>query len=365
MWEDLGKETLVDCFIDFFDNQIHTLHMIQELLLISSENFKLQIKEITDNLLKQLTIPNDKNNFKHIENAIKPIYQEFFDLIFESELNSGKFLENIKTRYRRYINEVLVTKHNFDKEDELEDMLKSKSFKDLIVITKKMFLYIDFHDPPLKLKIEENNERKIELKSFKNSDCLCVDGLVKENKSCLILMNPPTLKNGFIYQGLKPIVIVYSGKLNNNNNNNIIQNEAILQMPLNLNLNLKEISPNVENINNECKTPELIPEPQIIELQPLTSPVKGFRTERVPENHFSGVLLDEMPTAQTERADGREYANFNSPFDLKMTNVDLEQFLQFTSTNKESSPINTTSKILIASQAHKNAILAKNKPNKK
>jgi hypothetical protein len=172
--------------------------------------FREQLKSTTNQILSLLNVPSDKNNYKQIESCLKTIYQEYFTFIFENEKNSESFFTNVKKKFENFVHNDL---ENFDKEDEFEDMITSKSFKEMIVIIKKILLYIEFHDPPLKLKIDSFRERKIEIKKFKNSECICVEGLVKENKNCMILLYPPVLKNGFVYQGLKPIVIVYNGEI--------------------------------------------------------------------------------------------------------------------------------------------------------
>jgi hypothetical protein len=168
--------------------------------------FKEQIKYLINQILIILNIPKEKNNEKIIENRMKTIFQEFFNKIFETEKCSENFLVNISKKYKEFVRNQLK---DFKKHDEFEDMIKSKSFKEMIFLIKKILLYIEFHDPPLNLSIDSFKDRKTETKKLKNSDCICVEGFIKDEKNCLILLNPPLMKNGFIYNGLKPVVIVY------------------------------------------------------------------------------------------------------------------------------------------------------------
>jgi hypothetical protein len=203
----MGKENISDCFIDFFDKPLMTFNLIQELFSLSIKIFKEQINGMIHKILEFLQIQNNPNNVKYIENVTKPIFQEYFTQIFESESKSSEFYSIIKLKFEDYMYNDIKT---FEKENEFEDMVESRSFKNIITNIKKMLLFIHFHDPPLKFEIDEHKIRKSDVKVLKTADCLCVEGFIKDNKSCLILVSPPLLKNGYAYQGLKPIVIAYN-----------------------------------------------------------------------------------------------------------------------------------------------------------
>jgi hypothetical protein len=206
LWEDFCNKNISDCFIDFYDLPEISFHLIQELLLICSENFKIQAKQIVDSVVKILHL--NKETFKYLEISLRGVFQEYFIQIFENEERREEFFRKTKKSFTDFIDQKFP---DLGKVDEVDDLISGRSFKELIGIIKKILLYIDFHEPPLKLKLERCEERKIEIKKFKNSDCVCVEGIIKDAKNCLILLHPPLLKNGFAFQGLKPVVIVYEG----------------------------------------------------------------------------------------------------------------------------------------------------------
>jgi len=239
----LAIQSLSDCYIDFYEDPIHSFHLIQEIFILCSEMFKEQIKYLINQILIILNIPKEKNNEKIIENRMKTIFQEFFNKIFETEKCSENFLVNISKKYKEFVRNQLK---DFKKHDEFEDMIKSKSFRNMISLIKKILLYIEFHDPPLIFKIDSFKERKIESIKFKNLDCICVEGFIKDEKNCLILLNPPMMKNGFIYNGLKPVVITYDAK--SAHENDTLNNMSIISST-NIN-NVVTTDPGVPIIKN-------------------------------------------------------------------------------------------------------------------
>ena len=137
----MAIQSLSDCYIDFYEDPIHSFHLIQEIFILCSEMFKEQIKYLINQILIILNIPKEKNNEKIIENRMKTIFQEFFNKIFETEKCSENFLVNISKKYKEFVRNQLK---DFKKHDEFEDMIKSKSFKEMIFLIKKILLY-DFN----------------------------------------------------------------------------------------------------------------------------------------------------------------------------------------------------------------------------
>jgi hypothetical protein len=126
----------------------------------------------------------------------------------------------------------------------------------------------------LMLKIKNYKDRKFEIGKFKNSECICVEGYVKEDKNCLILLHPPMMKNGFVYQGLKPVVMVYEGQ-------GLIKEE---------NEKLTQIS---SSINNNCDATN-INSSQLIEIKNTNPEANQYL------NHFQSNSLS------------KSYSNLNS-----------------------------------------------------
>ena len=74
---------------------------------------------------------------------------------------------------------------------------------DSLFIYNASFCYLALKNFKLVYKLYEkrldiNNLEQVELKSFFSSDCMCIDGLIKENKLYIVLLNPPLLKNNYV-----------------------------------------------------------------------------------------------------------------------------------------------------------------------
>ena len=201
IWSDLSQK-LMDNFMDFFDCPILTINLIQELVLVCQEVQKKYFDLTIDSIGEFLKIPSNKRN--GLESYIKVLFKEYSNFIYDNEQSTILFTKQIKEIYIDRVS----TFDNFVRKDDIEDIIQSKYFTELIVILKKILLYIEVHDPPLTFKIESYLTRKVEKKSFKNAEFVCIDGFAKENKNCFLILNPPLLRNNYVYQGLKSIVII-------------------------------------------------------------------------------------------------------------------------------------------------------------
>ena len=73
------------------------------------------------------------------------------------------------------------------------------------------------NDPPITLKVVGQKERnglegflqKFEFWQFKKSDYYCIDGFPTEGMPGVVII-PPPFRGNYVYQGLKPAVIVLS-----------------------------------------------------------------------------------------------------------------------------------------------------------
>lgn len=266
VWEDFGKESVGDIFVDFFDDFILTLNLFQEIMLISHSHFKEELKNLTNKIMKILEIKNINKSYSFIEKNIKPIILEYYEDIFENESKSDFFYQKIKEDYGKFINENFlneeINENNFkirevmktDKTDELRELVRSNYIKDFLRTVKKIFLFVEFHEPQLSLKLEPFEKRKLIVRQMKQSDCVLPDGYIKDVKNCLILLDPPLLKNGYPYSGLKPIALIcpddFKGDQINPQNN---LNEININ---NSNENLEELlvsasKPKIEEKKNE------------------------------------------------------------------------------------------------------------------
>ena len=210
MWEAIANENMIDTFIDFFDNQAFVFHLIQDFFLLNIQHFKVFFKSKIEKICLNLKIPFNKNNLPNIFKHFKGLIEEFFENIFHDPDELEPYLDTLKQSILQKIN-LYKTKVDFDDQvvEDVNSALNSKYFKEFVSVMKKIILYCEMHEPQLSFKILEFENRLPEIRNFKPNEILCVDGLPRENKPCLILIDPPSLKSNYAYMGLKPIVVVY------------------------------------------------------------------------------------------------------------------------------------------------------------
>ena len=211
MWESLAKENIIDTFVDFIDNQPLVFHLIQDFFLSNIELFKKFFKEKIQNICKNLKIPCNQNNLSNIGKYFRPLIEEFFENIFYDPEEVEPYVEKIKVDLMAKVKEYSKIKIEVDEYamSDLEQALETKYFKEFIGVMKKIILYCEMHEPPISFSLENYTTRKPVIKSYKQGEIICIDGLPRDNKPCLVLMNPPILKSNFFYMGMKPIVVVY------------------------------------------------------------------------------------------------------------------------------------------------------------
>lgn len=275
MWDSIAQENIIDTFIDVFTDQRLAYFLISEFFYLNLSNFRSFFESKLQKVLEQFKIPignlidkdpkksNNKNkvmekassSLSYLLKFFRPLIEEFFENIFYDEEEINLYSNNIKDLLLQN-----VLKQTEVDESLLEDLkycLNSDYFKTFVNVMKKISLYCEMHEPPLKFEIDNIENRKPIIKFFKNSDIICVDGLPKENKLCLVLVEPPILKNNYYYMSLKPIVIVY-------NNGCFPEEEKIMKEKINTNEKVKdnvvnEVSKNFcKEIKSESKKEELL-----------------------------------------------------------------------------------------------------------
>lgn len=51
-------------------------------------------------------------------------------------------------------------------------------------------------------------ETDFDYRSYTKGDFQCIDGFPKEESPCSVILPPPLLHSGYVYQGIKPGVVV-------------------------------------------------------------------------------------------------------------------------------------------------------------
>ena len=68
-------------------------------------------------------------------------------------------------------------------------------------------------DPPIEMQLQASVDQqhseleKFEFWMYNKNDYYCIDGFPKEGLPCVVVM-PPPFRQGYVYQGIKPAVIV-------------------------------------------------------------------------------------------------------------------------------------------------------------
>ena len=112
--------------------------------------------------------------------------------------------------------------------DDFEDNIGSDEFVNFVKIVMDLTLHMVLNDPPIKLelvpwetrKAKENVLEKFEFWMYSKQDYYCIDGFPTEGMPGVVVL-PPPYRAGYVYQGLKPAVIV----LNDDN----LEDEAVFQ----------------------------------------------------------------------------------------------------------------------------------------
>ena len=81
----------------------------------------------------------------------------------------------------------------------------------------KLSLHMILNDPPIHMGVESWESRskkevlteKFEFWMYNKNDYYCIDGFPKEGYPSVVVL-PPPYRSGYVYQGIKPAVIVLS-----------------------------------------------------------------------------------------------------------------------------------------------------------
>ena len=103
----------------------------------------------------------------------------------------------------------------------LDDNIGTMEFIRFVQSIIKLQLHMVLSDPPIELSMLNTKERdgksdlteKFEFWMFNKNDYYCIDGFPKEGYPCVVVL-PPPYRQGYVYQGIKPAVIVLSNDEN-------------------------------------------------------------------------------------------------------------------------------------------------------
>lgn len=150
-----------------------------------------------------------------LHSKLKNVFQEQNQKIFDfssDEIIKSLITEEYKSRALSLIPEDLI--------DDFEDNISSDDFVTFVKTVIDLNLHMILNDPPITVKLLTSKEReqkddvlqKFDFWQFKKADYYCIDGFPTEGMPGVVVL-PPPYRGNYIYQGLKPAVIV----LNNDN----------------------------------------------------------------------------------------------------------------------------------------------------
>ena len=205
-WENMLKDQLMESFENIFDDYIWLTHIFQDTFITTYTHTNSLIQNKLKNILEILNLKD--NNSENFLNRFRSLFQDYFQLIF---VFNDEFFNCVK-------NNLLICIEKYNDCNRLNDIKKdinSRYFHILIQSLFKLSIYMLLHDPLINLNIKQYEERKIEYHFFNKNLFLTVEGFGKDRTPCAVLLNPPTFKNNFIFQGIKPAIYCLSPVINN------------------------------------------------------------------------------------------------------------------------------------------------------
>lgn len=201
-WETLAKENINDCFIDFFPFPDLLRQIINEIVQYVKNNIKCTIDNIINKFMIECNISKtNKQNLSFVSKMIRLIIKEFYFEIFETENN----FTNFHKFFEKFLENQIFVKISSTIQRDFENDFDVNSLKNLFYNLQRIIFYIEFKEN-IELEIAQSNQFHL----FHKKDYFSVEGYIKENKNCLILIDTPKTQNGFIaFSQLKPIVISY------------------------------------------------------------------------------------------------------------------------------------------------------------
>ena len=274
LWESVIQTDLIDSF-DFCIKEYKLIsNLSQDIMLLVYEETKKIIEGKFCEILKCMNMSKiSKNKKDNLFVKILPFFRENFHNVFEfneEKINNIKQkMDNVLKQYS-FLTEINLFKNNSSKALNnidinnnsntdgdinnnaknienikiLENKIKGKNFDGIIKNFFTICLYMLLHEPPLNFNIEKYSKRKLIYYFYNKKDYINVEGFGYDKSPCILILQPPLLKNKYPFNGLKPAVYILSDSL--------INKEIINQCEINeKNKEEENKKENNENYNNK------------------------------------------------------------------------------------------------------------------
>ena len=286
IWESVIQTDLIDPF-DFCIKEYKLIsNLCQDIMLLVYEETKKIIELKFLEILKCLNLSKTSKNKKdNLFEKILPFFRENFNSIFE--FNDEK-IKNIKQKLKNVINQYnfwseiklynsssnkilndiqqnnnlnnsslrnnntnnnensfrnsnISKLNNVENIKILEAKIKGKNFEGIMKSFFNICLYMLLHEPTLNFNIEKYSQRKLLYYFYNKNDFINIEGFGDERTPCILILQPPLLKNKYPFNGLKPAVYILS---------DVTINKEIIKLCEINEKKLKEEN-NINDINNQ------------------------------------------------------------------------------------------------------------------
>ena len=223
LWEYIIKTELIETFDFCINEYILITNLCQDIMLLVYDECKKTIHNKFIEVLNCLNLgkiskekreemfnnflPFFRENFNKIfifsENFSKIINNKLISIIKEYDYNRDIINENIREEYKDIdgIKGVYINK--------IKEKINQNNFNNLIKNFYKICIYMILHEPPLNFDLEKYSKRKLKYFYYNNSDFINVDGFIKENNPCIMLLSAPLLKNKYNFYNLRaPVYLI-------------------------------------------------------------------------------------------------------------------------------------------------------------
>lgn len=222
LWDELVTELILDAFPDFLDKYKLFVCLVQELFLVVQQLILETKRDMIVKIGQQMQLLPAELDLKSesakqitgmLETKLQSVFKDYSTQIFDYPVD--KLKEVLKNVYKPRCESVLA--EDEEAMDLFEDNVDTADFIRFVQAIIKLELHMVLNEPPIELSMLSCDDRakklelleKYEFWMFNKSDYYCIDGFPQQGYPAVVVL-PPPYRQGFVYQGIKPAVIVLS-----------------------------------------------------------------------------------------------------------------------------------------------------------
>lgn len=204
-WENVISTILMDSFDNVYPNNtllaILVNTIVKIIYLFSKDNITNKIHEIL-RCLGVTEINNEITNefFLKFQSLL---FQQYYKSLFQfKEIYLSTIINQIQNEVKELHSKKII--HEQNDIDNINKDLDSVQINKFIREIYSLCIYMHLHDPPLIMKTSTD----LIYNYFNKNEYINIEGFPKENSVCLTILNPPMLREGKFFKGLKPAVYI-------------------------------------------------------------------------------------------------------------------------------------------------------------